>query len=371
MTRFIQLYVVFQVHIYFCFAYYFGVTSQSFGGVKIDYLFGDEGIFFILYISGMSMLCMILAFNLPITLKLAPSGNSKYRLQAGLLFWVLPLLTFMTYIIVTSGANYGVMATTREQYSFIIELRVIPYLLMIRYVTNNRFRLDMVGVLVIASILVALMFQARSILFEIIIIFICIKFRTEHDRLRWYFVPLSFFAIPLSNIFVAIRNKLTLTEYFDMLWKFEYLIIFNNIVAAAQNFEMNDRLNWLLERLSLLLPSPLRSLFGIQSPSNELFLEVSTLAQVYSGGFSYLANLFLLIGNYFTIALLCVYLLVEILRKNFMIYRVDNYLSHAYPVVLTYIILAIRNDFGVLFKQLLQIIIIAMAMNLVARCRIK
>lgn len=371
MTRFIQLYVVFQVHVYFCFAYYFGVTSQSFGGTKIDYLFGDEGVLFVLYISGISILCMVLVFSLPITLKFAPTMISKHRLQSGLLIWVLPLTVFMTYIIVISGANYGVMATSRERYSFIVELRVIPYLLMIRYFANYRFRLDMIGLLSIFCILVALMYQARSILFEIIIIFICIRFRATHDRFRWYFIPLSFLAIPLSNIFVAIRNKLTLTEYLDMLWKFEYLILFNNIVAAAQNYEMDNRFYWLLERLSLLLPSPLRSIFGIENPSNELFIEVSNLAGVFSGGFSYLANLYLLFGNYFIVALLCLYLLVEVLRKNFMIYRVDNYLSYAYPVVLSYIILAIRNDFGVLFKQLVQIIIIAMIMNLVSRCIIK
>lgn len=106
---------------------------------------------------------------------------------------------------------------------------------------------------------------------------------------------------------------------------------------------------------------------GVENPSNDMFLEVSAAADLTAGGFSYIANSYLIFGNYAFIVLYILYLVLEILRRNYYYFKIDNYLAYAYPIMLSYVLLAIRNDLGVLYKQVIQLILLAMIMNMISR----
>jgi hypothetical protein len=348
----------------------FGIDSQQFAGGTIKFIFDTEHVYSILRLSAVSIFAMFLAFVTPIKFVFPDHRINRKGVQAGFYIFAIPLLLFVFYKVTTSGFNYGIMATEREKYNFLIELRVIPYLLFIQHASQRHISTSLFfKIIAIVALFSLIFFQARSILFEIFLIIACLHFRQTGDnfRLKYYLVP--FLLIPISNISVAIRSGYTFDRYVEEAFKFEYLIIFNNIVAASFEYSMQDKLSWVMERASLMLPSPLRSILGMGNPSNNMFLDVSSSANLTAGGFSYLANAYIIFGYYSFVFLYVIYLILEIFRRNFIRYKVDNYLAYAFPIILSYFILAIRNDMGVLVKQLLQIIMLALIMNLVSRMR--
>lgn len=371
MTRSLQIFSVLLVHVLFCFMYLvFDVKSQDFAGQKIEFVFDEKSVYQILTISLISILAMIAAFITPLKITFRNRNLKRKRVEAGFYLFAIPLLIFLFYKIISSGGNYGIMATEREKYSFLIELRIIPYLLFIQYASQNYISMrHLVKFLTFIAVLALILFQARSLLVEVIIIMMCLRLRQKNDKFQMKYYLIAFCFVPLSNISIALRSGYSLDKYISEMFKFEYLIIFNNIVAAAMKFEFNQKIDWIKERIFLILPSPIRKIIGIENPSNEMFLDVSAAANLTSGGFSYLANSYILFGYYSAIFLYLIYLTVEIVRRNYFLSKVDNYLSYSFPLMLSCVLLAIRNDAGVLLKQLIQIIIIAMIMNMISRVR--
>ena len=373
MTRTLQILTVFMVHIYFCIMYLvFGIDSQNFLGRVVKFQFEEEHVYFILLLSSLTIVVMLCAFFTPIKIRFKHYEYKRKRIQAEIFIIGIPLFLFIAYKVFSSGLNYGVLATGREQYSFLIELRVIPYLHFIQYYSQNyRKHSYYFKSFVFLVLLLTLLYQARSIYLEVLLIMFCLKLREDRDKLRWSYLALGVLILPLSNIVVGIRDKRTIYEISNELFNFEYLIIFNNIMAASLNFDYADKSLWIYERLVLIVPSPLRSMFGLINPSNDLFGEISSKAKLFSGGFSYIANGYIIFGFYFLLIFYFLYLLAEIIRVNFMNHKINNYIVATYPILLSYIILAIRNDLGVLSKQVIQLIIIALLMNFISRLVIR
>lgn len=369
MTRSIQVFVVLIVHTLFCVAYLvFGIDSQEFAGHTIQFGFGKDEVIFILSLSSLTILTMFAAFFTPANVVFKSLRYKRKRLQTGIYLICGLIIFFILFQILKSNANYGILATEREKYSFIIEMRIIPYLLIIQYMSKNYTRSShLFRYFLLFSIVVVVFYQARSILFEVVLIALCIKFRNQNDKFKLRYYLLIIVGIPVSNLAVAVRNNISIFEFPSELIKFEYLIIFNNLLAAVYEYEYTEKLSWLMERLVLIFPSPLRGIVGFENPSNQLFSDVSQKAELFAGGFSYIANGYIIFGYYFLFVFYLVYLVVEITRRNFMVYKVENYLASAYPILLSYVVLAIRNDMGVLLKQIVQLLLVAMLMNLVSR----
>ena len=373
MTRSLQVFIILMVHTYFCILYLaFGIDSQKFAGGIIKFGFSAEEVHIILQLSLLSITAIILAFLTPVKIVFKANIINRKRVQAGFYVFTIPLISFLFYKSAASGFNYGTLATERHSYSFLVELRVIPYLLIIQHASQTYLRTSFwFKVLIFLSILVMIIYQARSIMLEIILIAMCIRLRKTDDKFSVKYYVIGFLMIPLSNVMIALRNQLSFEQYLNEMFKFEYLLIFNNIVAASLSVNYEDKLGWVIERFVLILPSPLRNLFGLSNPSDQMFLDVSSAASLTSGGFSYLANSYIIFGYYTFLVLYILYFIIEIVRRNYMIYKINNYIAHSYPILLSYVILAIRNDMGVLFKQIIQIILISTIMNMISRMRWK
>jgi hypothetical protein len=369
MTRSLQLFSVLLVHVLFCILYlFFGVDSQKFADGTIEFNFGRDAVYGILSLALITIFAMFAAFITPLKFVFSDRHLKAKRVQGGFYLITIPFLIFLFYKIISSGFNYGIMATQREQFSFMIELRVIPYLLFIQYVSKRRESIPLLFKVLATGIVIGFVFfQARSLLVEVVIIMLCLKLRKTNDKFSIKYYIFGFLLVPISNIAVAVRSNYSFEKYLEEMFKFEYLIIFNNIVAATLNYNYDDKLNWVLERIFILIPSPIRRIMGVENPSNDMFLEVSAAADLTAGGFSYIANSYLIFGNYAFIVLYILYLVLEILRRNYYYFKIDNYLAYAYPIMLSYVLLAIRNDLGVLYKQVIQLILLAMIMNMISR----
>ncbi len=154
-------------------------------------------------------------------------------------------------------------------------------------------------------------------------------------------------------------------ELIDGLFSIEYTVMLNKFLGAAieTGFEPTNGLSF-LPQLALFIPSPIRTLLGIPTPSTEYLDELSSLAEVTGGGFSLLAQFYTDFGWFSPLIFVFLGLLIGTMNyKASKISSVSIFYACA-PALFAMFLLTFRNDFGVFLKYCFQLFLVAGLLNL-------
>jgi len=277
-------------------------------------------------------------------------------------------------IVIQSGFTYQLIAEQLEQASFIFELRVVYLLLLSHLLLNVRLRALLTSrryraarAITYLYIVTALLMQARSRVFEVAAVLAFAQLMWEGDQLRLKYFSLLGVALIAPNIIVL--GRLGWPQDFatlvDGIFSFEYTVLFNNLLSAAIEAGPNVHGAYTFtSSLGLLLPSPIRSLFGIEIVKSDYYSDLAEAADIRNGGFALLAELFTNFG-WGAIWVLCALgALVGFLNARALRVGHAVMLTSVAPLLYTAFILAFRNDLGVFIKYAIQLLIIAMTMHL-------
>ena len=273
------------------------------------------------------------------------------------------------YVVVTSRFQYQAIAETLESSGFMFELRVL-YLVLLSHLMLNvpladilqlrRYRsvLYVLGGYIVSTLLL----QQRSRLFEVAAITLFTQLMWAGDKVKLKYFAVVGLALLAPNVIVL--GRLGWPENFsalvDGLFSFEYTILFNNLLSAAIDAGPQTAGGFTFTpSLGLMLPSPIRALFGIDVQKSEYYGDLADIAQIKNGGFSLLAEMFTNFGWASPLVLLGLGLMIG--RFNRSVSRVGrvSVMAAAAPLFYTAFILAFRNDFGVFLKYVLQLLVVA------------
>lgn len=307
--------------------------------------------------------------------KSVPSKLANYLL---ILFGI--QVAFDAYVLLTSGFDYQAIVAKKESLSFIFEMRIFA-LLLLSYLCLNypmkmwwsspRARLAWVTIGI--YILAAFVLQARSAVFEILAVVMYSYLKWAGDKIRLSYVAFLLVALLMPNLIVLGRlgSDLDFHTLVDGIFSFEYSVLFNNLVSAV--ISNNLPLSWggtFTPSLVLLIPSPLRSLLGLDVNKSDLYAQLSGDAGVGGGGFSLLAEMYM---NFGWLSLACFVLfgwLLGILVRGSDRSRV-NWFHATAPLYYAAFILAFRNDFGVFLKYVVQLWMAAAVLSIIVRVKFR
>jgi len=289
-------------------------------------------------------------------------------------------ISYMAVVGGVTGFSYGPMTQLRESYGFIFELRMV-YLLLLSHLLLNihwrsflgRLELRMTRVILVLYLIGLLLFQARSAIFEVGVCIIIPLLMWAGDRVRVVYVAALCGLLILPNIIVLGRMGIpdNTNELLEGLFSIEYTIILNKFLGAAieYGFEADTGLSF-FPQFALIIPSPLRDLFGIQAINTDYILELSDLADVHGGGFSLVAQMY----TDFGLSAPLVFFLLGILigGMNFKAANVGRVklIYATAPLLYSIFVLSLRNDFGVFLKYTIQLFIVAVVMTTLLKIRL-
>jgi hypothetical protein len=215
-------------------------------------------------------------------------------------------------------------------------------------------------------ILASLLLQARSRVFEVAAVLAFTQLMWQGDRFRFKYLAFVGLALIAPNIIVL--GRLGWPDDFstlvDGIFSFEYSVLFNNLLSAAINTgpNVNEPFTFTAS-LSLLLPSPIRSLLGITVVKSGYYEELAQAANIRNGGFSLLAELFTNFGWHALWVMAAMGAVTGYLNARAKRVGRANMLISMAPLFYTAFILAFRNDLGVFLKYIVQLFVIAIIMS--------
>lgn len=276
-------------------------------------------------------------------------------------------------IVIQSGFAYQLIAEQLEQAGFVLELRVVFLLLLSHLLLNVRIaeiltspRFKAARVITVLYILAALLMQARSRIFEVAAVLAFTQLMWHGDKLRLKYFAVLGLALIAPNIIVLGRLgwPQDVATLIDGVFSFEYTVLFNNLLSAAIDSGPNVNAPYTFApSLGLLLPSPIRSLLGIEVIKSDYYAELAEAANIRNGGFALLAELFTNFGWDAIWVLGGMGSLIGYLNARATRVGRASMLTSAAPLLYTAFILAFRNDLGVLIKYAIQLLVIALLMN--------
>ncbi len=275
------------------------------------------------------------------------------------------MITYMLAVIGLANFDYTSMTQLRESNGFIFELRMIFLLLVSHILLNLPLRqvflerkLKTVRWIVIIYFLCTILFQARSAVFELIAIIAFCHLMWEGDKVKIKYVVIVFCMMLVPNLIMLGRLGIpeNTQDLIAGLFSFEYSVLINKYLSEAISAGSNLRGEvTFLSSLMLLIPSPLRDLFGLVVVKSAYYVDLSTAIEAFGGGFSMLAEMY---SNFGWLAVVVFGLLGSLIgHLNSRAARV-GFVSISYALApLCYIafILSFRNDFGVFIKYILQL----------------
>jgi hypothetical protein len=285
-----------------------------------------------------------------------------------------------SFIIFQSGFVYQLIAEQVEQAGFVLELRVVFLLLLSHLLLNVRIgevmrspRFKAARTIIYAYIVVLLLMQARSRIFEVaaVIAYTQLMWQGDKPRLK-YFVFLGF-ALIAPNIIVLGRLgwPQDFSSLVDGVFSFEYAILFNNLLSAAIYTGYSvDQPYTFSSSMGLLLPSPIRSLFDVNVVKSDYYLDLSEAANIRNGGFALLAELFTNFGWSSIWVFGGLGGLIGFLNARALRVGLASLMTCVAPLFYIAFILAFRNDLGVFLKYVIQLIFIAWMMSLMTKITI-
>jgi hypothetical protein len=193
------------------------------------------------------------------------------------------------------------------------------------------------------------------------------------DKVKVKYMLLMVCSIIVPNLIVLGRMGFPSDPELLMngLFSFEYSTLFNNILSEAilRGREVHGGLTFIPD-LILLIPSPLRALFGIQAATSDYQSILLSEAGVFGGGFSFVGEMY---SNFAWLAPLVFGILGALIGKMnagaARVGRVPVFYAVA-PLLYVSFILAFRNDFGVFLKTVIQLFIVAILIDILRRLRV-
>ena len=276
-----------------------------------------------------------------------------------------------------SGFQYQAMAETLESSAFIFELRII-FLLCFSYLALNvpprllwrghEYRLFRFALFIYT--LSVLVVQSRSRVFELFGIPVFAYLMWTGDKVRWRYIGALLVALTVPNLIVLGRLGMpgSVGELISGLFSIEYSVILNNILGGAieHRYVVQESLTF-LKSLWLIIPSPIRTLLGIDVIKSEAYDALVHIADVRNGGYSMLAEMFQNFGWFaFLVFALLGWVIGSLNKRAFYVGHVDIFAAMA-PLIYTGFILGLRNDFGVFLKFAIQLLLIALFLRFLMR----
>ena len=304
-----------------------------------------------------------------------------YRREIRILTSVAAIHLFIALILVfTTHLSYAAVVDIKQQYSIIFQSRLIVLILMAHLLLNiplkqffSRSELRLLRWILGIYMLVTALLQVRSELFQIVEIVVFSQLMWHRDKIRLKYVALLICSLIVPNLIVLGRIGVPSDTgvLIGGIFSFEYSTILNNILSAA--ISTTHRLSngfTFAPTLMLLVPSPLRILFGINVAPSAYYDDISLDANSLNGGFSLIAEMY---SNFSWFAPLVFGGLGALLgymnAKAARVGRVSLFHAAA-PLLFGYFILAFRNDIGIFLKSAIQLLLIAYTLAIMIRMRL-
>lgn len=389
MLLFFILFIFFILHIQFLLRnIVFGTDEVYYFNFKVTYLFdqlvSQKSLFFALSCATCFALGYFVFYrrrklrveSLLISANLKGYGGELLVLNVAGLVQVV----YGIYLLLSSGFSYQVMAEAKMNYGFVFELRVF-YLILLSHLLLNVPWAEFIKQsvfkrtrwILIAYVLIAVLGQARSAIFEIAAVVIVTQLMWHGDQLKIKYVLLVVGAMLVPNLVVLGRLE-TIDDVWVIiggLFSFEYSILFNNMLSGVieSNVGTNGDLSF-MPSLLLILPSPLRNLFGLTVVKSDFYEDLASVTGVSNGGFSLLAEMFSNFGWYAPFVFGAVGMLIGALFSRAARVGKVTLFGATAPLLYVAFVLAFRNDFGVFIKYVVQLLLIAAILNLVLQPRL-
>lgn len=278
-----------------------------------------------------------------------------------------------------SGFSYQVMAESKMNFAFISELRIFFIILLVHLFLNvpwaqiiKRRELRTVRWVLVAYVLITLLGQARSTVFEILAVITITQLMWMGDKIKIKYLLLVAGSLLLPNLIVLGRLGVMddLNFLIDGLFSFEYLILFNNMLGAViEGGKITEGNLSFAPSMLLIIPSPIRAMLGVTVEKSGYYSDIADASGVSGGGFSLLAEMFSNFGWYAPLVFFAIgVLLGSMLSLSSKVGRV-GLLGAAAPLLYTAFVLSFRNDFGVFLKYAFQLVIIALILKFVLQVR--
>lgn len=282
-------------------------------------------------------------------------------------------IVIVLYVIVKGRGQYNSMAHIRESINFLFELRIFPILLftyLLQFIKEEGYRKFRFDVFLFSILVLLFLFvQARSLIFEIGCILGYYYLKRQKNKIKLKYILILYGISIMPNIIVLLRLS---SDQYNILeietWKniltYEYTIIFNSILGETVSEVTNPIYGTsIINSICLIIPSFIREALGI-IPDKNLLVSIAHNAGVFGGGFSLFAEMYL---NFGWGAIIMFYFIGYFLGKADNIWFNKKYLSLkacTVPIIYSYILLGLRNDLGVMIKQIIQIYIVVIIIRI-------
>lgn len=287
---------------------------------------------------------------------------------------ILLLIFVSLYIIIAGHASYSEMTKIRDNCSFLFELRIIPLLCFIyifQGVNKSSYKEFKPQIaLFVALFLLFLIIQARSLFFELGCVVGYFFLKRTKNKIKLAYILVIYILSITPNLIVLGRlspeqKDLTKSETWESIFSYEYTILCNNILSESI-YQNKPPLygETIAEGFKLVVPSFLRSVLGI-IPDETKIRALAEDAQVYGGGFSIMAEMYI---NWKWWSLFFFFIFGALLGNN------DNRWFNrkslrmrdcCTPLIYAYFILSFRNNTAVFLKQFIQILFVASFLQII------
>jgi hypothetical protein len=314
--------------------------------------------------------------NLDVEVDLKP-----YRLELRLLYatGMLQILTNLVLVVI-SRLDYVEIVSIKYNYSFPFQSRVVFLVLVAHLLLNiplkqlwRRRNLRLARWLIATYLLLTILLQFRSEIFEIafIVAFAWLMWAGDRIKVKYVLVMVSSLLVPNLIVLGRLGFPSDPAQLVQGLFSFEYSTIFNNILSEAisRGKEVGGGLTF-LPQLALIIPSPVRALFGINALEPDYFSSLTSAAGVLGGGFSFLGEMYSNFGWFGPLVVGMLGMLIgRVIAQAGRVGRVSMLYAVA-PLLYVDFILVFRNDFAVFLKSAIQLFIVAILIDFARRLRL-
>lgn len=287
------------------------------------------------------------------------------------------MITYLMVVMTSANFDYTAMVQIRETSGFIFELRMIFLLLLSHVLLNVPLRhLLMLRqfkpsiVIIFIYFICVLLFQARSAAFELGAVIAVSQLLWMGDKIKLKYIVFIFCVMLVPNLIVMGRLGVpgNFSELMSGLFSFEYSIVVNKFLSAAidSGVETEQGISF-VPSLQLLIPSPLRDLFGISVEKSGYYADIADAIDFHSGGFSLLAEMYSNFGWYAPVIFGVLGFLLGFALSQATRAGKVSIIGAASVLFYVAFVLVFRNDFGVFIKYVVQLYLVSLLLLLCLR----
>jgi hypothetical protein len=363
----------------------FGTAETTYFSFSTTYLYGHvvavQSLLFVLACFGSFAIGYKLLYRRPRRLAVNPDAMvdlKPYRVEL-ILFVITGILQILaeTVAIFISRLDYSAIVQLKVDYPFPFQSR-IGFLAILAHLLLNipikqiirRPELRSVRWITVIYILLTLLLQFRSEVFEVASIVLFSQLMWSGDRVKLKYIVAMVLSLLVPNLIVL--GRLGIPNDPEVLisgiFSFEYSTLFNNILSEAilRGRDIQGGLTF-VPSLVLLIPSPLRDVLGVEVVKSDYYDLVSSSAGVLGGGFSFLGEMYSNFGWFAPLVLGFLGMLIGAMNaRASQVGKVPVFFAAA-PLLYEYFILEFRNDFGVFLKSSIQLFIVVLLLGLLRR----